>query len=187
MLRGVRIGVAVVLLFLAAALAGLWIRSYSWVTHWKSVWGERQGVQFVSRSGGVLLRLSVFETRDDLEDWGPTFDEAYKSEPRFQGWSPTGRRLIQLPTFEFGKNLYGLTGWMGRFPYWIAILVCVLLAAAFGLRRPRNYSLKWFFFMFTLVALLLGTTLIVRRLPSPRWVPPLEPDEVNREEWFKVA
>ena len=150
--RRVRIGVAVVLLFFAAVLGGFWIRSYSWVTNWQLVTEDQRLYQFTSKPGSIRFRTEGPES-PTVDEWVSCFNEYHKSEPRFLTWMIAPGRNPQPPSmFKFSVNAPLDPGLVVRFPYWFAVLVCVVLAAALGLRRPKQYSLRAFFLVVTLMA-----------------------------------
>jgi hypothetical protein len=183
MLRRTRMAASILLLISAAILGGLWIRSYSWITNWQSSWGDTRTFQCVSKVGLFRFSTHPLETELDREDWPDVFSEYHKSERRFQSWlNPVGQSPATDPgSFEFGWSAWDRSTFLVYLPYWFAVFVCILLAAALSLRRPTRFALRTFFFTVTVLVLLFGTTVVVSRLPSPR----PKPSRLEDIEWRK--
>ena len=160
MLRYLRITVSVISLVACMLLIALWLRSYWWidviygdanVSYSLNLTCEYGRLQFYATNHTFdrPFRHTSWRLSDDQIDsirewssWQCRKEAVYDPSARVDGWDKT-------------HSPFYIT-WVLSVPHWFPVLLTGMLAAALGIRRPFQYSLRTLLIAMTITAAWLG-------------------------------
>jgi hypothetical protein len=134
-------------------LAVLWVRSYYVLDFLRCRLPNSWGLQAVSTDGRLILHTQQLNPTLHWPSWAWTSHKDQSSKDMFpRDPSVLGFQLERIPPNS-----------RFQMPHWFVVSITVALSAAILLRQPYRFSLRTLLFVTTLVAVVLGLIVWVRR------------------------
>jgi hypothetical protein len=164
MLRYLRIAVTALCLTVCVLLVALWVRSHQTYDIWSKVLTKNQSLAISS----VMGKLSVNWSYDASAAWKWPDHAAWQwkteSAPDWQERINRHRLTLGITAAKswqppiYFRQTQNIRAYV-LVRYWVLVLITAILAAALGIRRPYNFSLRTLLIATTLVAV--GLWLVV--------------------------